>query len=164
MLPALLDSAAKNITAADDHGDLDAEFVDLLDLFGDGSRDVYVDAGGLLTNQRLAGNLQEYAAKSWARYYEYGLRLWVIWVPEFVIAWKIQLRRSKYSNRRTSGQFRDLVAEIVAAFLQAFAHFVTREAADRNLLAGLGDFLGDQLADGFLFFFDERLIKKTSSS
>src|SRR5712692_3641243 len=59
-----------------------------------------------------------------------------------------------------SGKLRDFVAKIVAAFLKAFTHFVTRETANRNFLAGLCDFLGDQLADGFLFFLDERLIQK----
>src|SRR6266566_4373542 len=61
-----------------------------------------------------------------------------------------------------AGELGDFTLEIVAAFLYAFAHFVTREAADRDLLTGLGDFLGDQLADGFLFFLDERLIQKHS--
>ena len=59
-----------------------------------------------------------------------------------------------------AGELGDFALEIVAAFLNAFAHFVTREAADRDLLAGLCDLLGDQLADGFLFFLDERLIQK----
>src|SRR3989440_10944739 len=59
-----------------------------------------------------------------------------------------------------AGEFSDFALEVVAAFLKAFAHFVTREASNRNFLAGLCDLLGDQFADGFLFFLDERLIQK----
>ncbi len=44
--------------------DFHAQFVDLLDFLGDRVRDVYVDAGGLLANQRLAGDLKQDAAES----------------------------------------------------------------------------------------------------
>src|SRR5439155_14366797 len=111
---------------------------------GDRVRDVYVNAGGLLANQRLAGDLQKDAAEGRRRFVRLITHLLMPGKPRSLLA----------------GELGDFALEIVAAFLNAFAHFVTREAADRDLLAGLGDFLGDQLADGFLFFLDERLIQK----
>src|SRR6266852_6614001 len=59
-----------------------------------------------------------------------------------------------------AGELRNFALEIIAAFLKAFAHFVTREPANRDFLAGLCDFLGDQFADCLFFFFYERLIQK----
>src|ERR1044071_9718297 len=72
-------------------------------------------------------------------------------------------RNSKLETRKLylrSGELSDLVAEIVIAFSETLAHFVTREPAHANLLAGIRDLLGQQLADSCFRRFDKRLVKQ----
>src|SRR5688572_16515182 len=61
--------------------------------------------------------------------------------------------------RLTLRQFRDLVAKIIVALRQAFAHLVSRESADRNFLARLRDLFRYKFAHGLRRVFNERLVQ-----
>ena len=55
--------AAKNVAAADNHGNFDSQIMHLLDLLGHHPRHVNVDTECLFADQRFAGNLQKDAPK-----------------------------------------------------------------------------------------------------
>src|SRR4249920_4134095 len=59
-----------------------------------------------------------------------------------------------------TGKLRYFILEIVVAFAQTFAHFVTRESPNRHFLAGLGDLFGDEFADSLGRLFNKRLVKQ----
>ena len=54
--------AAKEVAAADDHGGLHAELLDLADIGGDAARHSWIDSILLLAHEGFARELEEYAA------------------------------------------------------------------------------------------------------
>src|ERR1700730_1246040 len=76
---------------------------------------------------------------------------------------RIKLNDSKpetLTSKLTSGEFSDFVTKVVFTLCQTFAHLVASESSNRDRLSGLGNSIGDQLADCLGRIFDERLVEQ----
>src|ERR1700730_15972434 len=76
---------------------------------------------------------------------------------------RIKLNDSKpetLTSKLTSGEFRHFVTKVVFTLCQTFAHLVASESSNRDRLSGLGNSIGDQLADCLGRIFDEWRVKK----